>query len=300
MPYKVLLNLQLFAEDGGTSMAGTGGLATSTTENSGSDGVATGGTGEQVVTAQQDGQPQEETFESLIAGKYKKDYEKSLKSAMQKRFKNQRDLQGQIDRIDPIVRTMAQRYNIKPAADGSISIDDLHNAIMNDNAAYEQEAFQRGMNVEDLKALKRLEAENATLRAQNARTAEQREWDALMQQGEQVRQMYPDFDLDAEMQNPQFGRLLATMQKSGFPNAVRTAYEAVHREEIMGGAMRYAVAQTEQKISKSIQSGMRRPAENGTTQQAAASVGTTDPSKLTRAQIEDIKKRAERGEKITF
>lgn len=300
MPYKNLLNLQLFAEDGGADMAGTGELATPATENPVSDGVATGGTGEQVVTAPQDGQPQEETFESLIAGKYKKEYEQSIKSAMQKRFKNQRDLQSKVDRIDPIVRTMAERYNIKPAADGSISIDDLHNAIMNDNAAYEQEAFQRGMNVEDLKQLKRLEAENASLRMQNARTAEQREWDALVAQGEQVREMYPEFDLDAEMQNPQFGRLLATMQKSGFPNAVRTAYEAVHREEIMGGAMRYAVQQTEQKISKSIQSGMRRPAENGTTQQAAASVGTTDPSKLTRAQIEDIKKRAERGEKITF
>ena len=37
-----------------------------------------------------------------------------------------------------------------------------------------------------------------------------------------------------------------------------------------------------------------------TTQQAAASVGTVDPSRLTRSQIEDIKKRAERGEKITF
>ena len=134
-------------------MAGTGELATSATENPTSDGVATEGAGEQVVTAQQDGQPQEETFESLIAGKYKKEYEKSLKSAMQKRFKNQRDLQGKIDRIDPIIRTMAERYNIKPAADGSISIDDLHNAIMNDNAAYEQEAFQRGMNVEDLKQL---------------------------------------------------------------------------------------------------------------------------------------------------
>lgn len=300
MPYKNLLNLQLFAEDGGADTAGTGELATSTTENPVSDGVATEGTGEQVVTASQDGQPQEETFESLIAGKYKKEYEKSLKTAMQKRFKNQRDLQGKIDRIDPIVRTMAERYNIKPAADGSISIDDLHNAIMNDNTAYEQEAFQRGMSVEDLKQLKRLEAENASLRMQNARTSEQREWDALVAQGEQVREMYPDFDLDTEMQNPQFGRLLATMQKSGFPNAVRTAYEAVHREEIMGGAMRYAVQQTEQKISKSIQSGMRRPAENGTTQQAAANVGTVDPSRLTKAQIEDIKKRAERGEKITF
>lgn len=300
MPYKLLLNLQLFAEDGGTDAAVSGEFAASATENPVSDGVATGGEGEQVVTAPDGSQPQEETFESLIAGKYKKDYEKSLKSAMQKRFRNQKDLQGKIDRIDPIVRTMAERYNIKPAADGSISIDDLHNAILNDNSAYEQEAFQRGMSVEDLKQFKKLEAENASLRMQNARTEEQREWDALMQQGEQVKQMYPDFDLDTEMQNPQFGRLLATMQKSGFPDAVRTAYEAVHREEIMGGAMRYAVQQTEQKISNSIQSGMRRPAENGTTQQAAASVGTVDPSKLTRAQIDDIKKRAERGEKITF
>ena len=300
MPYKLLLNLQLFAEEGGVDMAGTGELATSTTENPVSDGVATEGTGEQIVTATEVDQQQEETFESLIAGKYKKDYEKSLKSAMQKRFRNQKDLQGKIDRIDPIVRIMAERYNIKPAADGSISIDDLHNAVMNDNAAYEQEAFQRGMSVEDLKQIKKLEAENASLRMQNARTAEQKEWDALVQQGEQVRQTYPDFDLDLEMQNPQFGRLLATMQKSGFPDAVRTAYEAVHREEIMSGAMRYAVKQTEQKISNSIQSGMRRPAENGTKQQAAASVGTVDPSRLTKAQIEDIKKRAERGEKITF
>ena len=297
---KFLLNLQLFAEEGGVDMAGTGELATSTTENPVSDGVATEGTGEQIVTATEVDQQQEETFESLIAGKYKKDYEKSLKSAMQKRFRNQKDLQGKIDRIDPIVRIMAERYNIKPAADGSISIDDLHNAVMNDNAAYEQEAFQRGMSVEDLKQIKKLEAENASLRMQNARTAEQKEWDALVQQGEQVRQTYPDFDLDLEMQNPQFGRLLATMQKSGFPDAVRTAYEAVHREEIMSGAMRYAVKQTEQKISNSIQSGMRRPAENGTKQQAAASVGTVDPSRLTKAQIEDIKKRAERGEKITF
>jgi hypothetical protein len=236
----------------------------------------------------------------LIAGKYKKDYEKSLKSAMQKRFKNQKDLQGKIDRIDPIVRLMAQRYNIQPGVDGSISIDDLHNAITNDNSMYEQEAFQRGMSVEDLKQIKKLEMENAHLKAMNARTAEQKEWDALVAQAEEVRQAYPEFDMDTEMQNPQFGRLLATMQKSGFPNAVRTAYEAVHRDEIMGGAMKYAVEQTERKISNSIQSGMRRPSENGITQKSAANVGTVDPSKLTKNQIEELKKRAERGERITF
>lgn len=292
-----LLNLQLFAEDGGIDMAGSGDIANPVAENSVSDGVATEGTGEQVATVEDN---QTETFESLIAGKYKKDYEKSLKSAMQKRFKNQKDLQGKIDRIDPIVRLMAQRYNIQPGVDGSISIDDLHNAITNDNSMYEQEAFQRGMSVEDLKQIKKLEMENAHLKAMNARTAEQKEWDALVAQAEEVRQAYPEFDMDTEMQNPQFGRLLATMQKSGFPNAVRTAYEAVHRDEIMGGAMKYAVEQTERKISNSIQSGMRRPSENGITQKSAANVGTVDPSKLTKNQIEELKKRAERGERITF
>jgi hypothetical protein len=45
---------------------------------------------------------------------------------------------------------------------------------------------------------------------------------------------------------------------------------------------------------------MTRPAENGIGQQSTASVGNVDPSKLTKAQIDDIRKRAERGEKITF
>ena len=106
--------------------------------------------------------------------------------------------------------------------------------------------------------------------------------------------------MDVELQNPMFGRLLSTMQKSGFPNAVATAYESVHRDEIMGGAMRYAVAQTEQKISNSIQSGMRRPQENGTTQASPAAIGNFDPSKLTKSQIEDFKRRALNGERITF
>ena len=109
-----------------------------------------------------------------------------------------------------------------------------------------------------------------------------------------------DSIVDEEMSNEQFGRLLATMQNSGFPDPVRAAYEAVHREEIMGGAMAYAVQQTQQKISSSIQSGMNRPIENGSRNQSSGTIGAIDPSKLTLAQMRDIKMRAERGEKISF
>lgn len=295
-------DLQLFGEGdeaAGSIEGSTDGVATVTAENPTTEGMAAGGEGEQAAPAQGEEAPVE-TWDELIAGKYKKEYNKAVKSAVEKRFKNQRDLQGQIDSIDPMIRALAQRYGVAPNADGSIPIGALTSAVMDDNSMYEQEAFQRGMSVNDLKQLKRLEAENAQLKRSNEQASEQREWEALKQQGETLKQVYPDFDLDMEMQNPQFGRLLATMQRSGFPDAVRTAYEAVHRDEIMGGAMQYAVKQTEQKISNSIQSGMRRPSENGTQHQSAASAATFDPSKLTKAQIDDLKRRAERGERIVF
>lgn len=297
MPYN-FLNLQLFAEEGGGEMAGavdssTGIASGDVTENPAGDGVATGTEGEQAV-------PAEETWDTLIKGKYKKDYDKAVQAAISKRFKNQQNLQAQINNIDPIIRAVADKYGIKAGADGGIPIDQLRAKVLDDDSLYEEEAFQRGMSVADLKQLKNLERENAQLRAQTQQTEKDREWSELSRQAEALRAVYPDFNMEAEMENPQFGRLLVTMQRSGFPNAVQTAYEAVHRDEIMGGAMRYAIQRTNQKISNSIQSGMRRPAENGTSGRATAQTGGLDPSHLTLDQIRDLKSRAERGERITF
>lgn len=287
-----LLDLQLFGEEG---MADTGDIASPTAENPVGDGVATVNEGEQIAPAQD-----EESWDSLIKGKYKKEYNASVKDAVNKRFKNQRDLQSQIDMVDPMIKALAERYGVKADVNGSIPIDALTAKVMDDNSMYEQEAFQRGMSVEDLKQIKALERENAQLRAQSQRSQEDREWEAIVQEGNAVKEVYPEFNLEDEMQNPQFGRLLATLKKSGFNNALQTAYESVHRDEIMGGAMRYAVQQTQQKISNSIQSGMNRPQENGTMGNSAGAPTALDPSKLTKAQIEEMKMRAMKGERITF
>lgn len=292
MPNIFNFNLQLFGEEG---VAETGDLASPTAENPIGDGVATETGGEQIATATGD-----ESWDSLIKGRFKEDYDKSIKAAIDKRFRNQKNLQGQIDAIDPMIKALAQRYDVAQSADGSIPIDALIQKVLDDDSLYEQEAFQRGMSVDDLKQIKNLERENAQLRMNQARSAEQEEWDALMEQGNQVKQMYPQFDMDTEMSNPQFGKLLATLQRSGFPNAVLQAYEACHRDEVMGNAMRYAAQQTEQKITNSIQSNARRPSENGTQGYAAGAPTSLDPSKLTKAQIEDFKMRAMRGERITF
>ena len=289
MPNK-LLNLQLFGEEGS---ADVGEVAGSTAEVSKSEGVANQAEEQQVA-------PAEDEWETLIKGRYKDQFGKAVSDAVNKRFKNQKDLQGQIDAIDPIIRAVAERYEVQADANGRIPINVLSDKVLNDNAMYEKEAFERGISVEDLKQIKSLERENARLKRATQMSAEQREWEELVAQGENVKQMYPSFDMDVEMQNPQFGRLLATLKGSGFGDPVRIAYETVHRDEIMGGAMEYAVKQTEQKISNSIQSGMTRPQENGTAKVAAGAPTALDPSKLSKAQIEDIKRRAARGERITF
>ena len=300
MPYN-FINLQLFGDEG-TSMAGSvstdsGVATTDAAVNPVADGVATEGTGEQVAPVSD--QIAEPTFDELIKGKYKKEYGEAVKAAVDKRFKKYQGLQGQIDSIDPIVRSLAQKYGVTPNADGSIPIAVLQEKLDADNTMYEKEAFERGMSVDDLKQIKALERENMMLRRESQRSKEQADWDEIMAQGEQLKAMYPQFDMDTEMQNPQFGRLLATFKSAGMPEAVRTAYETMHRDEIMSGLAQYAVKQTETKLSNAIQSGMSRPAENGTGKQAAAQV-STDPSKLTKAEIDEIKRRAEKGERITF
>ena len=87
--------------------------------------------------------------------------------------------------------------------------------------------------MEQFKQFKRYERENAELnqqiramQQQDAADNQLRQW---WQQGEQLKQQYPSFDLDREAQNPEFLRLL----RSGVP--VDHAFKLLHMDEIMQG-----------------------------------------------------------------
>ena len=67
----------------------------------------------------------------------------------------------------------------------------------------------------------------------------------------------------------------------------------------MTGGMQYAQQQAAQKISNSVRSGSKRPAENGTTG-ASAGTAAVDINSLSREQNDDYIARAQRGEKISF
>lgn len=280
------INLQLFAEQAEYQPA-TGTADTGMPDGAAGDPVAPEG-GDQPLS-----------FDELIASnpEYKKALGSHVQDAIAKRFRNQQDLQSQLDSINPILGLLSERYGVALNRDGSVNIAELNEKILDDDSAYEEEAFKRGMTVADLKHMKQLEYQNANLnRAAEARRRDDETraaYDALLEQGEELKAIYPDFDLGVEMQNPDFGRLVAV------DVPVKDAYELIHKDEILAGGMQYAVQETQRKISNSIRSGFR-PAENGTGGQSAADPGRVNVSKLTLKDFADIKARAEAGERLIF
>ena len=113
----------------------------------------------------------------------------------------------------------------------------------------------------------------------------------LQAEEERIRQVYPDFDWKRELASPRFGRLV-TAGVDG-----QTAYEIVHRQELLQAAMAYAAAQARSQTARAIASGGGRVAEN---RGGSRTVTRSDPKSLSSRELADIRRRVQDGEKIRF
>ncbi len=116
----------------------------------------------------------------------------------------------------------------------------------------------------------------------------------MVRQGAEVRKVYPRFNLEQELRDPRF----AAMTAPGTGVDVRTAFEALHRQEIAPAMMAYAAKKAEEKLAGAVRSGSLRPLENGA--QGAGAVLQDDPRNLTRQERAEIRKRVRRGEKVVW
>lgn len=141
--------------------------------------------------------------------------------------------------------------------------------------------------------LRSLRQENEALR-QQAEAQYRLELDCVARlagEAEAIRQVYGSFDWQREMRDPVFGRLIA----AGVDG--RTAYEAVHHQELLTEAMRCGARRAGEQLSRAIASGGRRVSENGG---GSTAVTRADPRTLTSGELSEIRKRVQRGEKIRF
>lgn len=286
------LNLQLFAEggDGGTgaegSTADTGEFADST------QGVNGGNTNVQTPDAQEtDANPvdRKAEFKKLIKGEYKDEFQSIIKD----RLKGTKEQIARLDSLAPLLELVASKYGVD-----SQDTEALVKAIEDDDSYFEAEAMERGITVEELKRVRKIEKENEAFRKADAERAEREQqaerFQTWFNQAEEAKQFYPNLDLEHELEsNEAFGRLLL----AGVD--VKSAYQVIHQDEIIPAVMQHTAKTVAKKVTDNIAANGRRPSEGGISSQSA-SVTKTDVSKLTNAEMDELIRKARNGERIVL
>lgn len=215
------------------------------------------------------------------------EYNKEMQAVVRSRLKSEKSAEEALGKMAPAIEVMARKYNLDPK---NMDYDALATAINNDDAYYEDKALEMGVSVETAKRVDQMERNTERQKAQEQRTLQeqaiQQHFISLERQGEELKKLFPNFDLRTELQNPAFARMTAPGKGV---MSVEDAYRAVHRQEIDAAASQIIAQKTAEKISNAIQSGSRRPDESGASSQAP-SVSTFDYAKASPKQREAFKK----------
>lgn len=236
----------------------------------------------------------EDEWAEARKGKFREFIGRDIQAAVQERFKNQKDANETLSRIEPALKALARQRGIEEG-----NIDELVDDIMNDDSLFEDEAAEAGMSVEAYRTHQQLVAENERFKAQQQQEAEEQilreHFRNLAVQAEEMKKVYPDFSLEREMENQTFRRL--TAPNSGL--TVEAAFYAVHHKELEPQVMAYGMQRAQQQISQTLQANRMRPVE-GAMQKGQPADVAIDPRKMTREERQKLIERARRGEKVTF
>ena len=280
---KYRMDLRLF-DDGGA------GAAVGSTAGAEGTGMAGGadGTGTDTGTQRDFGAE----FDSLIKGEYKDAYDKKVQGIIKDRLKGSKQTESKLKDAEALLSLVGERYGWDGKDYGT-----LRTSLESDNAYLEEEALAKGMTVEQLADMKRMERENKALREQqrqaDERAAFEQKFAGWSAEADALANVYPNLNLTEEFNNPQFVRLL----DSGV--GVKAAYQAVHFDELMGGALQYTAQQAQKAALDGVKAGAMRPNENGTKGSHGASQ-KIDVTKLTKEDRMRLADEARRGKTITF
>lgn len=253
----------------------------------------------QEETAEQDdaapGQDERAEWEALKRGKFAKFYGEDVSTTVRDRLKNSKQSDETLAKLQPILQELSRKSGVDVG-----DVDGLVSHFLDDDSLYEEEAMQLNMPVKTLKAMKQLERSNAAYKAQQEAEEQERVFSEhmarLSQQGEQLKALYPGFDLQQELQDPRFVRL--TSPEGGMD--VETAYFALHHRELQQATVQGTVQQTLRRAANAVAANQARPSE-GVTRRAAPSIDVrSDPSKWSKKDREEVRNRVRMGQKIVL
>lgn len=284
---KFKLNLHAFEGDGGAASGAAGA--------SGDAGQAAAGNGASLIT---DGNQPDATaaagteFDTFISGhqdEAKKWFDTKFQEVFNKRFKDYKSMEGRVKAGDQVMQMLATKYGIEDASD----IKSITQALKDDDFLYAERAEANGRTIDEQRNWDNLERENREFR-EAQRQAERREqidrqmaeWD---KQSANLKALFPSFDLDTELRNPDFESAL----RSGL--SMERAFYAVHGDEIVSGAMQTTANAVRSATVQDMAARRSRPRENAIGSQAAAKV-SKDVHKLSKQERAEIARRSMFGD----
>lgn len=260
-------------------------------EGEGGGEVAGETTAETSVEESQEGtEDRAKQFQDMIRGDFKEEYKKATQAMIDKRFAKAKEAEARLAEQQELIDLLHER-------NGTKTIGELYSKIENDDRYLEEIAEEKGMTLEQAREFERLRRDNERFQRQQQIAQEQRQQQAQinkwLQEAEELKQVYPDFDLETELQSDVF----STLVKSGF--TLRNAFESTHAQEIMQASTEYATREATRAVTENIRARGQRPLENGVKSKAAFKT-SVDFSKMSLKDYEEYGRRARNGERITF
>lgn len=240
-------------------------------------------------TKEQEEAPAKPTWDEIMKDP---DYNKAMQEVIRGRLKPAKQAEAFAKAVAPL---LAKQFGMDAE---NVDLAALAKS-MTDKAAEsreEQAAESMGVSPETYRAIRQnQQKEQETIQDKRLREHAER----VCREAEALRQEIPGFDLMAERANNEVFRRMVDNPDNPIP--LKTAYLAVHHNELVQTAVTKAIEESTLKAANAVKAGTRRPEEAGTGKQAS-SLTTFDYAKATKAEREALKARireaAARGEKI--
>lgn len=301
MDNKLHLNFYRFDGEGGGAAGEGSGTEASAQAQSDQRQIVYGRSQDQggasQVGADRGGQAEdlEAEFAEMIGkgGRFHEIYGKKVSETVQNRFKNQSDLQAEMDSMNEGLTPLYMNYGLEAG-----DFEGLKSAIANDDAFYQAGAEKAGLTVEQYKHQLKLEADSDRLRQITEQYQREAQLQEMYQQAEadaeELRQAFPNFDFGLEMENNEDFRNLL---RSGVD--VRRAFFAAHADEIFAGANTEAQMTARQDAANAIRQRAARPMESAMSYSPAIE-RKSDPSTLTNEDMDEIDRIVMNGGTVSF
>lgn len=273
------LSLQFFAEGSGGDGGGGG------QSGSGDSGTPAGGTDTETTTSTGGSTAEKDFFEQMDTesrNAFLKKHGLMHHQAASARYKGSVDKAGKYDALASNLEAVAERYGV--------SLDDpeaFAKAILNDPARVKEKAREIGGSDEIAQELVYAETDKAMNKAKAAQQVRADAFARAQAQEQEVKGVYPDFDLSKASGNPAFKALYDSGKFT-----MKEAYEMAFGRELNAAAIEAAKQEGKAAAIAEREANAGRPREG-----AAGSMGSgaadipTDYRKMTNEQLREAERK---------